>query len=197
MAGDANNPAARQEEAARPDGKATSKDTSREGTPPPLPPRRRTEVAGSGALSLRRSPSRPGTSHSLRPALQGKATTALSLADIHVQSHGRDDIVSPSSRQVSFAAGRLARRKSGSDGEETTSVISYAPTLETGGGEMESMLGDVLNDTTTPGLKPMVRLKKEEDMFPPNEVFDDRFEHEFDELDDITSDGLNEGMSPL
>jgi hypothetical protein len=73
--------------------------------------------------------------------------------------------------------------------------MSYAPTLEAGG-EGESMLGDVLQDTMTPRLKPMTpkqrAMVENEILFPVDTEFDDAFEREFDELDDITSDGLNE-----
>jgi len=177
----------RRDEAATGHQEDRAEDMSREGTPPPLPPRRRIEVGVAGSLRLRPSPSRPGTSSSTRPTLQGKATTALSLADIHVQSHGRDEIASTSSRQVGV---RFGRSRSASDG----SIMSFAPTLETGGGEMESMLGEVLQDATTPGLK-RVPLREEEGLFPVDEGFDDAFEREFDELDDITSDGFNTGQN--
>ncbi|KIW02894.1 uncharacterized protein PV09_05944 [Verruconis gallopava] len=173
---------------------------SREGTPPPLPPRRVPgQVAHSPApsLRLRRSPTRPGTSSGVRPPLQAKATTALSLADIHVQSHGSDEIRTPTSRHISFAGMRIGRSRSASDADDTYSVQSYAPTLEVGG-EGESMLGDVLQDSMTPGLKPMSpaqkALEEEESLFPLDARFDDAFDQEFDELDDITSDGLNEAQ---
>jgi hypothetical protein len=75
--------------------------------------------------------------------------------------------------------------------------MSYAPTLEAGG-DMESMLGDVEHARATPGMKPLTPLVRgkgndEEEIFPADPAFDDAFEREFDELDDITSDGLNEG----
>jgi hypothetical protein len=58
------------------------------------------------------------------------------------------------------------------------------------------MLGDVLGYGATPGFKPMTPMakavEKAETFFPKDDIFDDAFEDEFDELDDITSDGLNE-----
>lgn len=171
---------------------------SRETTPPPLPPRRVLErpniSSPASSLRIQRSPTRPGTSASIRPSLQSKATTALSSVDIHVQSRGNDETRTPAARQFSLAFGK-SRSRSTSDADETYSVYSHAPTLEPGDGG-ESMLGDVLQDTTTPGLIPKTPtaqgMIEQEAFFPDDARFDDAFSEEFNELDDITSDGLNE-----
>lgn len=178
---------------------------SREGTPPPLPPRRpvletpnRRPQTSSGSLTLPRSSSRPRSGS--RPPLQSKATTALSIAEVHSQAHGSESTypITPTSRQISFGGFRLGHSRHGSDGEETASVMSYAPTMEAGA-DVESMLGDVLQDRHTPGWTPITprRDLEEGSLFPDDPDFDDAFEQEFDELDDITSDGLNEGVSTM
>jgi hypothetical protein len=174
---------------------------SREGTPPPLPPRPmllQTPNPRPHTSAGQLRPTRSSSSHrsASRPQLQSKATTAVSLADVHSQSHGGEESYpsTPSSKQISFAGLRLGQNRRGSDGEDTASVMSYAPTLEAGT-EVESMMGDVLHDRDTPGWTPITPRKdfSEGSLFPPDSEFEEAFEHEFDELDDVTSDGLNEG----
>jgi hypothetical protein len=176
---------------------------SREGTPPPLPPRptllqtpNQRPHTSAGQLRPPRSSSRSRSAS--RPRLQSKATTAVSLAGVHSQSHGGEESypATPTSRQISFAGLRIGHSRHGSDAEDTASIMSYAPTLEAGV-EVESMMGDVLQDRNTPGWTPITPRKdlSEESLFPPDPDFEEAFEHEFDELDDITSDGLNEGES--
>lgn len=171
---------------------------SREGTPPPLPPRPSLDGA-----SNYRPPSSAGSlripGRALRSNSSARATTALSLADVHVQSHTphEEGRTSPTSRQFSFAGFRNVASRRGSVEDDTASVLSYAPTLQADG-DMESMLGDVEHARATPGMKPLTPLTRgngvdEEDIFPADPAFDEAYEHEFDELDDITSDGLNEG----
>jgi vacuolar fusion protein MON1 len=179
---------------------------SREGTPPPLPPRpslnhtpSRRPPSSAGSLKIPGSSSRAHSSS--RTPLAARATTALSLADVHVQSHATHDEIrsSPTSRQISFAGFKHAPSRRGSEGDDTASVVSYAPTLQADG-DMESMLGDVEHARATPGMQPLTPLARgkavyEEDIFPADSALDEAFEHEFDELDDITSDGLNEGQN--
>jgi hypothetical protein len=184
------------------DSKSVNQSTpgSREGTPPPLPPRPmllqtpNQRPHTSAGLGPPRSSSRPRTAN--RPNLQSKATTALSLADIHSQTHGGEEphLSTPTSRQISFAGLRLGHSRRGSDEADTASIMSFAPTLEAGT-EVESIMGDVLQDRNTPGRMPITPRKdfSEGSLFPPDSDFEDTFEHEFDALDDITSDGLNEG----
>lgn len=176
--------------------------TSREGTPPPLPPRPCLDGSDhyrppSSAGSLRIPGSHSRTHSSTRAPLPARATTAL--ADVHVQSHTTHDEsrTSPTSRQFSFAGFRDIASRRGSVEDDKASVMSYAPTLQADG-DMESMLGDVGHARATPGMKPLTPLPRgdgvdEEEIFPADSAFDEAYEHEFDELDDITSDGLNEG----
>lgn len=171
---------------------------SREGTPPPLPPRPAVD-----RTSNYRPPSSAGSLRiprgTLRSHSSARATTALSLADVHVQSnitHG-ENRTSPTTRQFSFAGFRNVASRRGSMEDDTASVMSYAPTLQADG-DMESMLGDVEHARATPGMKPLTPMTRgdgvvEEDIFPADPDFDEAYDHEFDELDDITSDGLNEG----
>lgn len=176
-----------------------SDDASREGTPPPLPPRpkaaRTPERPQSSAGSLRVPRSSSKSRNGSRPGLQSQPTTALSLTDIQTQSHGGDEqLTSPTSRNFShggFKKGIISR--SGSEGDDSASVMSYAPTLEAGI-DIESMLGDALGDASRRPLKPATPRSQEEQeqLFVSDEAFEEAFEHEFDELDDITSDGLNE-----
>lgn len=168
-----------------------SEQPSREETPPPLPPRPKAAhptdrpQTSSGSLRL--------AGNDARPPLQSKPTTALSLTDIQTQSHGGDDqLTSPTSRN--FSHGGLKKgiiSRSGSEGDDSTSVMSYVPALEAGM-DVESMLGDVLGERRQ--LKPTTPRSQaeQEHLFTQDEAFEDTFEHEFDELDDITSDGLNE-----
>jgi vacuolar fusion protein MON1 len=177
---------------------------SREGTPPPLPPRpslletpKPRPHSPAASLRITTISSRPPSSS--RAPLPSRATTALSLADVHVQSHAADDELraSPTSHQIGFSGLRYGNSRRGSEGDDTASLRSYAPTLEAAG-DMESMLGDVPHEQGTPGYKPLTPKARgkgidEDDLFPSDPVFHEAFEHEFDELDDITSDGLNEG----
>jgi hypothetical protein len=167
-----------------------SEPTSRAGTPPPLPPRPRntqtSERPQSSAASLRISRS------STQPPLRSAATTALSVPDVHTQSHGGDELIaSPTSRQLF----KRSASRSGSDAEETASVVSYAPTSGAGV-EVESMLGDILGDQLERHLRAAASRNDEaepqERLFIEDPTFEEAFDHEFDALDDITSDGLNE-----
>src|SRR5215469_15681959 len=171
-----------------------SEPASRDGTPPPLPPRPRNPQtperpqSSAGSLKISRS--------STRPPLRSTATTALSIPDVHTQSHGGDElVVSPTSRQLSYGASKWGASRSGSDAEETVSVVSYAPTSGAGV-EVESMLGDILADQLERHMRASVSQHDEagpqEQLFIEDPIFEEAFEHEFDALDDITSDGLNE-----
>ncbi|KAF1988394.1 DUF254-domain-containing protein [Aulographum hederae CBS 113979] len=172
---------------------------SREGTPPPLPPRPKTihpksPEAQAGFSSLRV----PGGSS--RPSLQAQATTALSVGDIHTQSGAHAPRPS-SSRQVSFAGFGFMRKHRGSDAGDSISIRStgsYAPTLETGG-EVESIVGDVLAGADNPAWKLLTPHLDgagnfAETLFPEDSAFEYAFMTEFDELDAIDPDGSNEEL---
>jgi vacuolar fusion protein MON1 len=144
--------------------------------PPPLPPRPRPQASKSSdfltppkSLALRRIPS--------ATPLQSKATTAISLASVQVSG---GDVPSPTK-----SPGLITQGSGDAD-----DMMSVAPTEAAY--EAESMLGEVLEKDTLAwgGLGP--RFKGSSQLFPPDEVFDDAFDQEFNELDDITSDGLNE-----
>jgi hypothetical protein len=121
--------------------------------------------------------------------LQAKPTTALSLADANPASAASQS----SAHQRVPSQGPTGS----SDADETMSVRSLAPTNLEVGLEAESMLGEVLEKNAfagtrlaAPGQGPAERALPVE--FPSDAVFDEAFECEFNELDDITSDGLNE-----
>lgn len=171
---------------------------SLERTPPPLPPRRSHSPVG----SLRILKSGEKISGSPRPALHTRPTTALSIGD--VQSRAVSGALlpnSPSVRQFSFAGfnfGSTSNGKGkGSDAEDSGSVRSYAPSVGPGGGaDLESMLGDAAHlgrqssgpDTGRSGE----HQSRRRSVFAQDPEVEEAFEQEFHELDDITSDGLNE-----
>lgn len=187
-------------------GPSTSRSVSQstltdEGPRPPLPPRpvnlnllgEGLNTPGDGSQSLK-SPSRPN--------LQATATTSLSFTDVHTQSYldgSRENSESTSSRRSPKDFGSIRRFKSryGSEGDESASVRSYAPTLEAGG-DVESLLGEVLGassaspawgllSTQTERLDPFDFISYNDD-----ELTED-FNQEFDELGEVDSDGNNEG----
>ena len=112
---------------------------------PPLPPRPSNLATDLGLLRESRKESRNSMhqhSASLRPKLQSSATTALSRTDIHTQSFqdgSRETFTasaeSTPSTKPSQVFGSIRRIKgfSSSEGGDTASVRSYAPTLEAGG----------------------------------------------------------------
>lgn len=170
-----------------------SEPSSRNETPPPLPPRPITTQlperpqSSAGSLRIPRASS--------RPALRSVPTTALSVADVQTQSHGGDEPIASPTRQLSYGASKWGASRSGSDAEDTASVVSYA--LTSGGGvEVESMLGDILGNQVERHLEPAASHREKaglrEQLFIEDPIFEEAFEHEFDALDDITSDGLNE-----
>jgi vacuolar fusion protein MON1 len=161
-------------------------------TPPPLPPRPKPAIAKETSASFwSPSKARPAEKSSSGTHLQAKATTALSLADVQTLPHRSGTLthIQQSSSSGSGAESNLPV----SDADESMSVLS-------GGGaeaalEADSMLGEVLQKDAFPwtftGMK-TPGLKESSHLFPNEPEFGDAFEHEFDELDDITSDGLNE-----
>ena len=173
-----------------------------EGPRPPLPPR-----PGNRGLFL------PGGSlqrpiKQSRPNLQSSATTALSLADIHTQSYqdgSRETFAgsvesSPPAKSIGgFGSIRKFKGRNGSEGDDSASVRSYAPTLEVGG-DVESLLGDILGSSQqSPGWRlPSSRVERP-DPFDTVSYEEDtattEFASEFDELGGLDSEGKNEGRS--
>lgn len=171
-----------------------------EGPRPPLPPR----PANKDFLQPGGSLQRPIKQS--RPNLQSSATTALSLADIHTQSH-QDGLRESSTASVEstppgksvggFGSIRRFKGRNGSEGDDSASVRSYAPTLEVGG-DVESLLGDILGSSQqSPGWKLLSSRVESSDPFDTVSYEDDtttaEFESEFDELDELDSGGKNEG----
>ncbi|KAB2576135.1 Vacuolar fusion protein MON1 [Lasiodiplodia theobromae] len=171
-----------------------SQGPSREGTPPPLPPRPRNLTAKASTDSFRFSASANG---SPRPTLQSKATTALSIHDVQSYSETlRDVIASPASRHFSFSSGaRPGPSTSGSETGDATSVKSYVPTLEAGA-DVESILGEVMSEQESSVWRSLggdfPNVDNEAALFPENPSFRRAFEREFDELEEFKADGSNE-----
>lgn len=162
---------------------------SREGTPPPLPPRPK---------NLQLLDGRPQTSGSLnpsRPPLQSKATIQLSLADTQSYSdEPKDTVSSDASKQMSYQG--LGVNRSGSEADDSASIKSFAPTIGMGG-DAESLLGEVLYGQDKAIFKSLGhRLGSlsghSERIFPDDPEFEDAFEHEFDEVEEMKADGSNE-----
>jgi vacuolar fusion protein MON1 len=167
-------------------------------TPPPLPPRprldvpNRTDTAGGSSLRLSKRAS--------RPQLLSQATTALSLADVHTQSGG-DSVSaqsSPRSRAVSrkHSLSQLGRFAGLSDsgGDDSASLKSYAPTLDVHL-DGESLLGDMTKSELTPAYKALSAQIERDDPFETlseDDFFTSQMQHEFDDLDMLQTDGMNE-----
>lgn len=159
-------------------------------TPPPLPPRPPLSQAGSLRLSSRSS----------RPQLLSTPTTALSRADVHSQTHGEtNDLRSPSRQPVSRKQslthfGRLAGNNSHSDGDDSASLRSYVPTLDTHL-DTESIMGDVGGDATWSALHAAPEGETPFEHFSPeDDSLSDQIQHEFDEMESVNSDGSNEEL---
>ena len=171
-----------------------------EGPRPPLPPRpRNPELLHPGGTL-------PGQIRS-RPKLQSTATTALSCADVHTQStnNGSRDRLSAltestDSSRTLRGPGSLRGLKGWTsvDIDDGASVKSFAPTIE-GGGDVESLLGEILRDPEeNPSWKSPSARAEESDPFDLITVEEDAglngFEQEFGELGEVDAKGTNEGL---
>jgi hypothetical protein len=161
---------------------------SREGTPPPLPPRPKPRAPYE---------SRPSTSHSVapsRPSLVSEPTTQLSYADSHTHSNeSRDASSSGATTSRSYFGLNIGRNTNGAD--DSASVRSSAPTVDANA-DTESMLGEIVGGHEKPllrSLRPSFEDKENASMFTPDPEFEDAFTHEFDEIEDMRPDGSNEG----
>ncbi len=176
---------------------------------PPLPPRpTNVNLLREGSYSPGSSLQRSGKIS--RPHLQSTATTALSRTDIHIQSYqdgSRETFVAsaqttpPSKATAAFGSIRRIKGLSDSEGGDSASVRSYAPTLETGG-DAESLLGEVLGATQdSPAWRLHTTQSEAPDLFDSISYEDDEatadFYREFDEIGAIAADGENEGKFRL
>lgn len=175
---------------------------------PPLPPR------PTNSSLLQGGGHNPGRSlqvkkRSVRPQLQTTATTAISRTDIHTQSYqdgsrettASDAQTTPSSKYLGgFSSIRRLKNFGTSEGD-TASVKSYAPTLEAGG-DVESLLGEVLGSSQeSPAWKMLSAQIEDQDPFDSNSYNDPGvsvdFYHEFDAIGEVDPDGENEGRSAI
>lgn len=157
---------------------------SREGTPPPLPPR--PNLLGS-------RPSTSGGGVPSRPQLVSKATTQLSYTDTQTYSQKSSSSRSSASRPPRTFLG-FSRGHTASDGDNE-SILSVAPTADAGI-EAESILGDVPGGPEKSLLRTLGHRfsdQESESLFPPDPDFEDAFKHEFDEIENVKADGSNEG----
>ena len=172
---------------------------------PPLPPRpTNVNLLQEGSYS-------PGTSlqrlrKTSRPHLQSTATTALSRTDIHTQSYqdgSRETFAAsaqttpPSKAIAAFGSINRIKGVNKSEGGDSASVRSYAPTLETGG-DVESLLGEVLGASQeSPAWRLHTTQNEVSDPFDSIAYEDDEvdvdFYREFDEICAVSADGENEG----
>ena len=172
---------------------------------PPLPPRpTNVNLLQEGSYSPANSLQR--LSKSSRPRLQSTATTALSRTDIHTQSYqdgSRETFAAlaqttpPSKAAAAFGSIRRIKGLSDSEGGDSVSVRSYAPTLETGG-DVESLLGEVLGGSQeSPAWKLHSTQSEALDQYNSVSYEDDEldvdFYREFDEISTVAADGENEG----
>ena len=170
------------------------------GSRPTLPPRSNSRERLPSILYGPESSSKPRNPS--RPQLQSSATTALSLTDIHTQTLQDGSRETFDAQAEPTASGKLLkgfdsirRLKGHSENEaDCASVRSYAPTLEAGG-DMESLLGEVL--ATSPGIRARTPLGTHAEIFGTLDYEDDEnishFENEFDELEELSVDADNEG----
>ncbi|TAQ89771.1 hypothetical protein B7494_g1881 [Chlorociboria aeruginascens] len=159
---------------------------------PPLPPR-------PSLLKSTDGPDNP-LSPNKRPALQSQPTTALSSIDIQTLSFpdgSRGTFSTQAGRADSrpdTSAGQSRRvSRNGSELGDSASIMSIAPTLKANG-DLASLLDESLN-AQSPAWR---LLSSQADTVNPFEVakYEDisltNFEYEFDDLEDIDSQGGNE-----
>ena len=173
--------------------------------PPPLPPRpTNLNLLREGSYIAAESP--PNTKLLSRPKLQSTPTIALSRPNIHTQSHPDGSTETYATPKQSTPSGkswsglgsvRRLRLRDGSDGDDSASIRSYAPTLEAGG-ELASLLGENFDSSRQdPGWKTLEAQFEAAGLTDCFNYEEDenlsRFEEEFDELGELDSEGTNEG----
>ncbi len=146
---------------------------------------------------------------STRPQLQSTATTAISRTDIHTQSYqdgsretmASDAQTTPPSKYLGGFSSVRRFKKFGSSEDDSASVESYAPTLEAGG-DVESLLGEVLGSSQeSPAWKMLSTKSEAQDPFDSILYNDDGlsadFYREFDAIGEVDPDGGNEGRNAM
>jgi hypothetical protein len=115
----------------------------------------------------------------------------------------RDDaLASSASKQHSFPGMMSMPSRNTSDADDSASVRSYMPGAE-GEVETESILGEIMDQQEKSGTeKTLLRSLGHKfvdsealSMFPSDPEFDAAFDREFDEVEDISTDGSNEGLA--
>lgn len=165
---------------------------------PPLPPR-------PSLLQAENGPSAPQSTS--QPALQAKATTAVSSLDIQTLSFpdgSRGTFSTPASGAVSETLSELPEgqgtpsrklSRNDSDLDDDASLMSIAPTLR-GNGDLASLLDDELN-TQSPAWRMLnSHTADSANLFESAEYEDTslaNFDQEFDEIEDVDSQKENEG----
>jgi len=164
-----------------------NQDEREDSSPPPLPPR---PIAAAGQLESPTGSLRVMKS-STRPALLSKATTALSVANMHAGSP--TDTMNKRTLRPSNSISTLsqygARRKSSlGDTGSIRSIRSILPS-HSSGADVESLLGDMIEPVELGG-------SVDEHIFESRQhddaQFEGLFEHEFNDLEDLEPDGANE-----
>ena len=164
-----------------------NEDEQEDSSPPPLPPR---PIAAAGQLELPTGSLRVLKS-STRPALLSKATTALSVANMHAGSptETMNKRTLRPSNSISTLSQYGARRKSSLG--DTGSIRSFRSILpsHSSGADVESLLGDMIEPIE-------LGTNVDENIFESRQhddaQFEGLFEHEFNELEDLEPDGTNE-----
>ncbi|KAH8724642.1 trafficking protein Mon1-domain-containing protein [Phaeosphaeriaceae sp. PMI808] len=167
--------------------------SSREGTPPPLPPRPQL-----GLLNPR-----PSTSHSIRrlpsrPHLVSKPTTQVSLSNGHVlDTDMRDD--APASNPLKQRTFLGVNLSSHSTSDDSASIRSFMPGTENLP-ETESIPGDMMAlEEKSQTEKTLLRTlghkfldTEGQTMFPPDAEFEAAFDREFEDIEQMNADGSNQ-----
>lgn len=183
------------------DGKTTSaaeysKENPDDGSPPPLPPRPASlRVLRPGSILRRQS----------RPKLQASATTALSITDIHTQSHQdgyRENYAAPTESTSSpksvraYGSIRKFNWGNGSENDDSVSMRSYAPISDVGG-DVESLLSDIAGSSQRSTAWKLLSAQVDgSDQSNPMSIGGDtvaNFDLEFEEIGELDSESSNAG----